>query len=117
MKRSILLIAVCLVCVFSSGLVLGGEADLSGRWWYTEILSAGGKTHALRNRESSLEFSGSKFTRSMDGAGVDGAYVVNGNQLTLLVSRGEKEIYTMTLGANSLTLISSDGSGWKLERR
>jgi hypothetical protein len=117
MKRSILLIAVCLVCVFSSGLVLGGEADLSGRWWYTEMLFTGGKTQALRNRESSLEFSGNKFTQSMDGGGRDGTYTVSGNRLTLNVSAGEKEVYTMTLSANSLTLISSDGSGWKLERR
>jgi hypothetical protein len=102
----------------------GSASGLKGSWWFTTLLYKNGTRDELRNRQSGLDLK------------VDGTYVINtwlggsnnmrtagtykltGNKFTLLQKGSAPKVYTATLsdGGTILTLIASDGSGYKAAR-
>ncbi|MCW3074659.1 MAG: hypothetical protein JWP69_1728 [Flaviaesturariibacter sp.] len=100
------------------------SSGLRGSWWFTTLLYKNGTRDELRNRQSGLDLKadGTYVINTWLGGSNNmrtvGTYKLTGNKLTLLQKGSAPKVYTTSLsdGGTILTLMASDGSGYKAER-
>jgi hypothetical protein len=100
------------------------NGDLIGKWTFRAIINPGGSERILNNSESYVEFRSDGEFQKQFGAYPNwsqssGTYRISGSRLTMDDSTyGGEKVYTMKFGAggNTLTIVQSDGSGYRLEK-
>jgi hypothetical protein len=105
----------------------GDVGGVVGSWFYIALVGADGSETVLSNRQSYLNLKNDgTFEHIFGRTSQTGTYGVTGNRLTLMAENREARTYSITFGeegkrtfglsGNTMTLVSNDGSSYRLER-